>query len=313
MGKATRASFGETIAALGDEHPEMIVCDADLSKSTQTTAFMKKFPQRHLEFGIAEQNMIGTAAGMALCGKTPVVTSFAAFLISRLETIRVAVSYNQTNVKLVGTHAGIGIGDDGTSQMGLEDVGAMRSLPHVTILQPADHRETCQAVEWMIKHKGPVYIRLTRQNMPDVHGDDYKFEVGKCSILYEPEGAPAKVQATIFASGGPVPHALKAAEDLKARGFAARVVNAGTLLPFDKDAVVEAAEKSQRIVTVEDHNVNGGLGTAVAEILAETGQSCRLVRLGLRDFGESGEGEELYEKYGLSADHIAEAAVRNLD
>jgi len=313
MGKATRASFGETLAALGEKHPELVVLDADLGKSTQTGAFMKKYPDRYFEFGIAEQNMIGSAAGMALCGKTPVATSFAAFLITRLETIRVAVSYNRTNVKLAGTHAGIGIGDDGASQMGLEDIGAIRSLPHFTILQPADHRETCQAVEWMIRHNGPVYIRLTRQSMPDVHGDDYTFEVGKCSVLYEPENAPAKVQATIFASGGPVPHALKAAQDLKSRGFAARVVNAGTLMPFDKDAVAAAAEKSQRIVTVEDHNVNGGLGSAVAEILAETGQACRLVRLGLRDFGESGEGEELYEKYGLSADHIAEAAVRNLD
>jgi transketolase len=313
MGKATRASFGETIAALGDKHPGLVVLDADLGKSTQTGAFMKKYPDRYFEFGIAEQNMIGTAAGMALCGKTPVTTSFSAFLITRLETIRVAVSYNKTNVKLVGTHAGIGIGDDGTSQMGLEDVGAMRSLPHMTILQPADHREACQAVEWMIEHEGPVYIRLTRQKMADVHPEDYEFEVGKCSTLYEPEDAPAKVQATIFASGGPVPHALQAAKDLKERGFAARVVNAGTLLPFDQDAVVEAAEKSQRIVTVEDHNINGGLGSAVAEVLAERGKACPLVRLGLRDFGESGEGEELYEKYGLSANHIAEAAIRNLD
>ena len=313
MAKATRASFGETIAALGDKFPEVVVCDADLGKSTQTTAFMKKYPDRYFEFGIAEQNMIGTAAGMALCGKTPVTASFAAFLISRLETIRVAVSYNKTNVKLVGTHAGIGIGDDGTSQMGLEDIGAMRSLPHFTILQPADHVETCQAVEWMLGHDGPVYIRLTRQKMADVHPEDYKFEMGKCSVLYSPEDAPDKVQATIFASGGPVPHALQAAKDLKERGFATRVVNAGTIMPFDADAVVEAADKSQRIVTVEDHNINGGLGSAVAEVLAERGKACQLVRLGLRDFGESGEGEELYDKYGLSASHIAEAAVRNLD
>lgn len=313
MGKATRASFGESIAALGDKFPGVVVLDADLGKSTQTAAFMKKYPKRYFEFGIAEHNMIGTAAGMALCGKIPIATSFAAFLITRLETIRVAVSYNKTNVKLVGTHAGIGIGDDGTSQMGLEDVGALRSLPHFTILQPADHAETCQAVEWMLAHDGPVYLRLTRQSMPDVHAADYKFEIGKCSVLYTPEDAPAKVQATIFVSGGPVGHALQAAKDLKERGFAARVLNAGTLLPFDRDAVAEAAACSQRIVTVEDHNVNGGLGSAVAEILAEQGAACPLVRLGLRDFGESGEGEELYEKYGLSAAHIAEAALRNLN
>jgi transketolase len=313
VGKATREAFGDAIVEIGATEPRLVVLDADLSKSTMTQAFSKKFPERHFEFGIAEQNMIGAGAGLALCGKIPVVTSFACFLIGRLETIRIAAAYNKTNLKLVGTHAGIGIGEDGTSQMGLEDIGAMRSLPHMTILQPADALETKQAVEWMIKHDGPVYIRLTRQKMDDVHKPDYKFQIGKADVLWEPEPKPAHFQATIFATGGTVPHALAAAKDLLPRGFAARVVNAASLAPFDADAVARAAADSGRIVTVEDHNVVGGLGSAVCEAIAERGLACPVVRVGVRDFGESATPEQLYDKYGLSAPHIVEAALRNLN
>ncbi|HVE14562.1 MAG TPA: transketolase C-terminal domain-containing protein [Elusimicrobiota bacterium] len=312
MAKATRQSFGEALLEYGAAHPEVVVLDADLSKSTMTLAFAKKFPERHFEFGIAEANMIGAAAGLAMCGKVPVATSFACFLIGRYETIRVSAAYNQTNVKLVGTHAGIGIGDDGTSQMGLEDVGAMRSLPHVTILQPADDVETRQAVTWMLQHKGAVYIRLTRQKVPDLHGADYKFQVGVCDRVFEPSKRPAKLQATVFASGGTVGEAVAAAKDLESRGFAVRVMNAGTILPFDAEAALRCAAESQRIVTVEDHNVTGGLGSAVCEALAGRGCAVPVVRLGVTDFGESGSGEELYKKYGISAEHIADACLRNL-
>ncbi len=312
MPKATRQSFGETLARVGESDQNVVVLDADLSKSTMTVDFRKKFPDRHFEIGIAEQNMIGIAAGLALCGKTPVVTSFACFLIGRLETIRIAVAYNRTNVKLVGTHAGIGIGPDGTSQMGLEDIGAMRSLPHMTILQPADDAETKQAVEWMLAHKDPVYIRLTRQKMQDVHGADYKFKVGVADTIYEPDNAKGTLQATIFVSGGPVGEAMSAAGLLAQKGHAVRVVNAASLAPFDKAAVVRAADAGGRIVTVEDHNVVGGLGSAVCEALAESGKACPVVRLGVRDFGESGSGSELYKKYGLSSEHIMEACLRDL-
>lgn len=312
MAKATRQSFGEALLELGGKHPELVVLDADLAKSTMTLAFAKKFPERHFEFGIAEANMIGAAAGLAMCGKTPIATSFACFLIGRYETIRVSGAYNRTNMKLVGTHAGLGIGDDGTSQMGLEDVGAMRSLPHFTILQPADDVETKQAVEWMIRHKGPVYIRLTRQKLPDLHGADYKFQVGVCDRVFEPQKRAAKLQATVFASGGTVGEAVAAARDLETRGFAVRVMNAGTLAPFDADAAVKCAGESQRIVTVEDHNVVGGLGSAVCEALGSRGTQVPVVRMGVTDFGESGTGEELYKKYGLSKEHIAEACLRNL-
>jgi transketolase len=312
MGKATREAFGEALVELAEKHPELVVLDADLAKSTMTLAFAKKYPQRHFELGIAEQNMIGVGAGLALCGKTPVVTSFACFLIGRVETIRVSCAYNQTNVKLVGTHAGIGIGEDGTSQMGLEDVAAMRALPHMTVLQPADAAETKQAVAWMLQHKGPVYIRLTRQKMEDVHGPDYKFQLGRADVIWEPTPKPKHYQATIFASGGPVPHAVAAAKDLQARGFSARVVNAGTLLPFDDDAVAKFAADSSRIVTVEDHNVVGGLGSAVCEAAGSRGVGVPVVRVAVRDFGESATPEQLYDKYGLSAPHIVEACLRNL-
>lgn len=310
--KATRESFGETILELGETNPNLVVLDADLSKSTMTQPFMKKYPARHFEMGIAEQNMVGVAAGLALSGKIPVLTSFACFLIGRVESIRVSAAYNRTNMKLVGTHAGIGIGEDGTSQMGLEDVAAMRALPHMTILQPADHVETQQAVRWMIEHKGPVYIRLTRQKMPDVHGADYAWRPNKIDVLWTPAKPAAKYQATIIASGGPVPHAIEAAKSLEAKGFSVRVANASTLLPFDGETVAKLAADSQRIVTVEDHNVHGGLGSAVCEAIAERGLSCPVVRVGLHSFGESATPDQLYEKYGLTAPNIAENCLKNL-
>ncbi|MBI4387186.1 MAG: transketolase family protein [Elusimicrobia bacterium] len=324
---ATRDAFGEKLAELGAAEPRLVVLDADLGGSTRTTAFMKKFPERRFELGIAEQNMIGAAAGLALGGKIPVATSFACFLTGRLETIRVCVAYNRTNVKLVGTHAGIGIGDDGPSQMALEDVAAMRALPGMTVLQPADRAETRQAVEWMVRHDGPVYLRLTRQNVPEIHEPGYRFEFGKLDPLWpkDPEAEPdlpslafappngkPRRQAAILATGGVVSNALEAAKDLQSRGFLARVFNVHTLHPIDAEGVVRAARASQRLVTVEDHNLAGGLGSAVAEALAAAGQATPLVRLGLSDFAESGTTEELYAKYGLSASHIVEAALRNL-
>lgn len=321
MGQATRDAFGEKLADLGGKVPNLVVLDADLSGSTRTTSFIKKYPERHFEFGIAEANMVGVAAGLALDGYIPVAASFACFLAGRLETIRVSVGLNRANVKLVGTHAGVGIGDDGGSQMGLEDVGAIRSLPHFTILQPADAAETRQAVEWMVRHPGPVYLRLTRQGVEDVHGPDYRFEVGRADVIYpsahpsppHPTLSPeaAHYQATIFATGGTVGEALKAARDLGGRGFKVRVVNIHTLKPFDDDFIRTAARDSDRFVTVEDHHIVGGLGSAVCESVATQGAGVHVVRLGARDYGESGKSEELYEKYGLNSRHIVEAALRN--
>ncbi|MBI5241635.1 MAG: transketolase family protein [Elusimicrobia bacterium] len=313
MGKATREAFGEALVELVDRFPGLVVLDSDLSKSTMTADFAKKHPQRHFEFGIAESNMIAAAAGMALMGKVPVCTSFACFLIGRLETIRVAVTLNRANVKLVGTHAGLGIGDDGASQMGLEDLAAMRALPGMTVLQPGDALEAKQAVEWMLQHDGPVYLRLTRQKLDDVHKPDYKFACGKLDAVWEPEPKAKHFQATVIASGGTVGGAVAAAKDLQPKGFAVRVVNAGTIAPFDADGLADFARDSQRLVTVEDHNVAGGLGGAVCEAAAALGLGKPVVRLAVRETGESGLPAELYEKHGLSAPHIVDACIKNLE
>lgn len=312
---ATRDAFGARLLELGAEQPRIVVLDADLGGSTRTAKFMKRFPERHFELGIAEQNLIGAAAGMALAGKIPVATSFACFLTGRLEVIRVAVAYNRANVKLVGTHAGIGIGDDGPSQMALEDLAAMRALPGMTVLQPADGIETRQAVDWMIRHDGPVYLRLTRQSVEELHGPDYSFRFGKLDRLWplaSSNGSTPRFQASVLATGGTVGEALAAAKDLETRGFRVQVFNAHTLQPFDAEGAVEAARRSSRVVTVEDHGEAGGLGSAVAEALAEAGAGAPLVRLAVRDFAESGSTRELYDKYGLSSGHIVEACLRNL-
>lgn len=312
MAKATRQAFGEALLRFAPSFPDMIVLDADLSKSTMTAAFAKEHPERHFEFGIAEHNMLGAAAGLAFCGKIPVVASFACFLATRLETIRVSIAYSRANVKMAGTHAGLGIGDDGATQMGLEDVAALRALPGVTILQPADEAETLQMVEWMLGHDGPVYLRLTRQKLADVHSAGYRFRLGTADIVFEPAGGAGKLQAAVCASGGTVGPAVEAARSLAGKGFRVRVLNCGSLAPFDHEAAAEAAASCQRIVTAEDHNLAGGLGSLVCEALASRGTACPVVRLAARGFGESGTAEELYRKHGLSPEHIAEACIRNL-
>lgn len=313
--RATRDAFGDRLAELGASQPRLVVLDADLGGSTRTAAFMKKYPDRHFELGIAESNLIGVAAGLALGGKIPVATSFACFLTGRLEVIRVAVAYNRAPVKLVGTHAGIGIGDDGPSQMALEDVAAMRALPGMTVLQPADGAETRQAVDWMVGHPGPVYLRLTRQNVAELHDPSYVFSAGRLDRLWprEPGTQPGRYQASVFATGAVAGNALEAAKSLESRGFRVEVFNVHTLKPLDAEGVVAAAKRSGRVVTVEDHNEIGGLASAVAEALASAGQGTRLLRLAVRDFAESGTTEELYAKHGLSSDHVIEACLRNLD
>ncbi len=312
MPKASRESFGEALSELAGANPRLVVLDADLSKSTMTQDFAKKFPDRHFDFGIAEHNMIGAAAGLALCGKIPFAASFACFLIGRLETIRVAVAYNKTNVKLVGTHAGRGIGDDGASQMGLEDIAALRALPNMVVLQPADALETKQAVAWALAHEGPVYLRLTRQKLDDVHDAGYRFAYKKPDVVWEPSSKPRHYQASIFASGGTVGPAILAAKDLLERGFKVRVVNVATLAPFDGEGIEKFLLDSSRFVTVEDHNIVGGLGSVISEAVAQVGAAIPVVRLGARSFGESGTAEELYHKHGLSAPHIVEACLKNL-
>ena len=303
---ATRKSFGQALKELGTKYDNLVVLDADLSKSTMSKNFADTYPERFFEMGIQEANMIGVGAGMALAGKKPFICSFACFVSGRYDTIRISVAYSEAPVRIVGTHAGIGIGEDGNSQMGLEDIGLMRGLPNMTVIQPADDIETKQAVEWMAANDVPSYIRLTRQNVDDVNGDGYTFKIGKAVKLVEGS------DVTIMATGGTVHHAVKASELLKADGISAAVVNIHTIKPLDREAVAEAAGNTGLIVTVEDHNTINGLGSAVAEVLAETGTG-KLYRHGLIDsFGESGTYEDLYAKYRLDAPGIASVVKERL-
>ena len=301
MAEATRVAFGRALARLGAD-PRIVVLDADLASSTNTKAFADKYPDRFFQLGIAEGNMVGVAAGLALAGKIPFAASFACFLAGRFEQIRVSVAYNRANVKLVGTHAGVGIGEDGYSQMGLEDVACMRSLPNMLVLQPADTIETEAAVEYAARHEGPVYLRLTRQKVADVSPPGYRFECGKGVVLRQ------GTDLTIVASGAVVGHAVEAAERLAAAGVGAAVLNLHTLKPIDGALLAEWGGRTGAILTVEDHGVVGGLGSAVCEALAETGIAVR--RHAVLDFGESGTGEALYAKHGLDASGIEAAALR---
>jgi len=296
--KATRAAFGEVLLELGARDERIVTLDADLSKSTMTAKFAKTYPQRAFNVGIAESNMIGVGAGLALSGRIPFVCSFACFVVGRFETIRISVAYTNANVKIVGTHAGIAIGEDGYSQMGLEDVACLRALPNVTIVQPADELEAKQAVAWAVEHQGPVYLRLTRQNLEAVCPADYRFQLGRWLTL-----RPG-TDVTVIASGGTVFNALEAAKQLQADGVSAEVINAASIKPLDEDTLVRSATRTRHVVTVEDHALAGGLGGAVAETLGEV-LPTPLKRLGVTGFGESGDAKGLYAKHGLDAAGIA--------
>jgi transketolase len=299
--KATRDAFGEALAKLGERYPEIVALDADLAKSTKSELFAKKFPDRFFEMGIAEANMIGTGAGLALAGKTPFICSFACFVTGRFDQIRISVAYSNANVKIVGSHAGVAIGEDGYSQMGLEDVALMRSLPGMIVLQPADDLETEGAMEYLCANKGPAFLRTTRQKLERVNPEGYKFQFGKAVTLK----AGGK-DAVVFATGGEVYPALQAARALEKDGLDVGVVNIHTIKPLDAAGVVAAARGTKLVVTAEDHQIIGGLGSAVAEALAEAGVGKRLFRIGLRDtFGESGTPEELLAHFELDAQGLA--------
>lgn len=303
--KASRQAFGEALAELGASYPEIVTLDADLAKSTKSELFAKKFPERFFEMGIAEQNMVGVAAGMGLAGKNAFCCSFACFVAGRFETIKISVAYSGANVKIIGTHAGIGIGPDGYSQMGLEDLALMRTLPTMQVFQPADEIETKQIMQYLAGHKGAAYLRLTRQDLAPVHGPSYRFEPGRIDVLTEGK------DVAILATGGPTMHAVVARRLLAESGIDAAVINVPSIKPMDREGISEWAKRVPLFVTVEDHNVLGGMGGAVAEVLAELpGSKARLRRHGVPDvFGESGEPDELYRKYRLDGEGIA-AVVR---
>ncbi|MCB9707594.1 MAG: transketolase family protein [Myxococcales bacterium] len=306
--KASRQAFGEALLDLGARYPKIVVLDADLSKSTKSELFAKTYPQRFFEMGIAEQNMLGVAAGLALDGKQAFCCSFACFLAGRFETIKISVAYNRANVVMVGTHAGVGIGPDGYSQMGLEDIALMRTLHGVEVFQPADEIETHAIMEYLCTRPGPAYLRLTRQDLKPIHGSDYRFAPGKLDVL-----RPGK-DVLLFASGGPVMHALDASQRLAASGVDIGVINVPSIKPLDTQNVCQLAKDASLCVSIEDHTIMGGMGGALAEILSSQGIS-RLHRHGIPDvFGESGSPEDLYRKFRLDAEGIysvVHEAMRN--
>jgi transketolase len=303
--KASRAAFGEALLELGARDPRIVTLDADLSKSTMTAKFAKAYPERAFNLGIAESNMVGVAAGLALTGKIPFACSFACFLVGRFETIRISVAYTNANVKLVGTHSGIAIGEDGYSQMGLEDIACLRALPNVPIIQPADELETKQAIAFAVEHQGPLYLRLTRQNLEPVCPADYRFQLGRWLTL-----RPG-TEVTLIASGGTVFNALEAAKKLEADGISAEVINAACIKPLDEDMLVASAAKTKHVVTIEDHSIHAGLGGAVAEALEEV-LPVPLKRLGVTGFGESGDPKGLYAKHGLDPAGLAASVTKFL-
>ncbi|GAC1419478.1 MAG: transketolase family protein [Actinomycetota bacterium] len=298
---ATRQAFGEALVEVGADE-RVVVIDGDLKNSTNTEDFLAKYPERFIELGIAESNMLGVAAGLALNGKIPFACSFSAFITGRLETVRVSVAYNRANVKIVGTHVGIGIGDDGATQMALQDIAAMRSLDNMLVIQPCDRIETIQAVHAIVNHEGPAFLRLMRQPTDDVHNESFKFAIGKADVLREGN------DIALIATGALVQESLKAAELLAAQGVQARVINVASLKPMDTETIVAAGLQCGRVLTAEDHAYEGGLGGAVAEALVEAGTGARMKRVAVHGFGESGSQAELYDKYGLSAPHLVAAA-----
>ena len=305
--KATRESFGEAVTALAAENPDIVVLDADLAEATKTCIFEKKYPERFIDCGIAEGNMIGIAAGLAACGKIPFAASFAMFSAGRAyEQVRNSVGYPHLNVKIAGSHAGISTGEDGATHQCCEDIALMRTIPGMVVLNPADHYEMLAAVKAAAQHNGPVYLRLGRLAVESVHNnDDYHFELGKGITLRDGK------DITIAATGLMVGEAVKAAKSLEAQGIDARVLDIHTIKPIDEDLLVKAAQETGHIVTVEEHNVIGGLGEAVCACLS---QRCPtpVTRIGVQDvYGHSGPALDLLQEFGLCAENI-EATVKKI-
>jgi len=302
---ATRTAYGKALVELGAKDGRIVVLDADLSKSTKTAEFAKAYPERFFNMGIAEQNLLGTAAGLATAGKIPFASTFAVFATGRaFEQIRNSIAYPKLNVKIAATHAGITVGEDGASHQAIEDVALMRSLPNMTVIVPADAVETRQAVFAAAEYEGPVYLRMGRLDLPVLFDSSYRFEIGKANVLRE------GCDVAIVANGVMVAKALDAAAELEKRGIQAAVVNCATVKPLDEETILRLAQETKAIVTAEEHNIIGGLGSAVAECVTEN-FPVPVIRVGLRDtFGESGRPEELLKKYGLTAEDIVKAALK---
>ena len=299
---ATRDSYGSALAELGAEHKDLVVLDADLAAATKTGVFKKAFPERHIDCGIAECNMMGVAAGLATTGLVPFASSFAMFAAGRaFEQVRNSIGYPHLNVKIGATHAGISVGEDGASHQCNEDIALMRSIPGMVVINPSDDVEAKAAVRAAYEHDGPVYLRFGRLAVPVINDrPDYKFELGKGVVLREGK------DVTIVATGLPVSECLEAAEKLAADGIDAKVINIHTIKPLDEDLIVAASKETGKVVTVEEHSVIGGLGSAVCDVLAEKAPT-KVLKIGVNDtFGESGPAVELLKKYGLDTEGIYE-------
>ena len=299
--KATRQSYGEALAELGKENENVVVFDADLSTATKTMLFAKKFPDRFFEIGIAEQDMLATAAGFSTCGKIPYVSTFAVFAAGRAyDQIRNSICYPKLNVKICATHSGITVGEDGATHQMLEDLSLMRTLPNMTVMCTSDDTQTKWAIKEISKINGPVYLRLSRMETPIIYEENQKFEIGKAVQIGE------GTDATVIATGDVVAEAIKAKEELENRGINIRVLDMHTIKPIDKEQIVKCAKETKRIITIEDHNIIGGLGSSVCEVLAEE-YPCKVTRMGIQDiFGKSGKAEELMEYFGITAKNIVE-------
>lgn len=303
---ATRQSFGEALKDLGEKNNNVVVLDADLAGATKTNIFGKAFPDRFFDMGIAEQDMISTAAGLASCGKIPYAATFAVFATGRsYDQIRSSVCYPKANVKICGTHAGVTVGEDGATHQMLEDISLMRGLPNMTVLCTSDDTQTKWAVEEISKINGPVYLRLSRAATPVIYDQDTKFEIGK--MVQFGEGT----KATVFATGAVVSEALEAQEILAKEGIDIRVVDVHTIKPIDRETIIKCANETEKLISIEDHSIIGGLGTAIAEVLTEECPK-KLVRMGMKDcFGKSGKAMELLEYFGLVANNIVEEVKKN--
>lgn len=306
MGKtATRISYGTALAKYGED-TRVVVLDADLSKSTKTEMFLKKYPERFINCGIAEANMMCVAAGLASCGKVVFASSFAMFAAGRaFEQVRNSIGYTKLNVKIGATHAGISVGEDGASHQCLEDIALMRSIPGMVVINPADDIEAQLAVKAAIDHQGPVYMRFGRLAAPDVNGEDYKFEIGKGVTLRDGK------DVTLIGTGLMVAETLKAADMLAEEGIDARVINIHTIKPIDEEILIKASKETGAIVTAEEHYIMGGLGSAITEVICANAP-CPVKIIGTDRFGKSGKPSVLFEEYGLTAENIVKNAKEAL-
>ena len=305
--KSTRVAYGEALVKLGKMNEDIVVLEADLSKSTMTAYFQKEFPERHINLGIAEADMIVTAAGFATTGKIAFASTFAHFAAGRaFDQIRNSVAYPQLNVKICPTHAGISLGEDGGSHQSVEDVALMRAIPGMVVLSPADAVETEKMIFAVAEYEGPVYVRLGRLNIPVLFDEDYTFEIGKAVTLTQGD------DVAILATGLMVSEALKAEKLLEEKGIKARVINVSTIKPLDTETVLKAAKECKFIVTSEEHSVIGGLGSAVSEYLSEV-HPAKVIKHGIQDiFGQSADGETMLTNYGLRAENIVELVLKNM-